>query len=121
MPPWTRGFQSTFLVRFVVICVFLYVFFGMCFFGYVVVFVLWYVDVCSSKAVLGVAFLHGEARVTICWTQGVTHFKKRAGLRMCLKPIASLLLLAMISGHCVAPRCAHSKSCAQSFVLNRML
>ena len=61
------------------------------------VFVLWFLccgmfDVCSSKAVLGVVFLHGEARVTSCWTQGVTHFKKRAGLRMWLNPIASLML-----------------------------
>ena len=41
---------------------------------------------------LGVVFLHGEARVTSCWKQGVTHFKKRAGLRMWLNPIASLML-----------------------------
>ena len=61
----------------------------LCFLWFVVVFVLWYVGVCLSKAVLE-SFFHGEARVTICWTQGVTHPKKKAGLRVLLNPIASL-------------------------------
>ena len=88
---------------------------------------LWYVDVCLSKAVLGVAFLHGEARVTICWTQGVTHLKKKAGLRMWSETDRVAVVIGddfwTLSGKFIVspPRCVHSKSCAQSFVLNRML
>ena len=85
----------------VVCCVFVvYVFFvvGMlwvfrcilCFLWYVVVFC---VVVCLRLFVesgVGVLFFYGEARVTICWTQSVTHPKKKAGLRVLLNPIASL-------------------------------
>ena len=88
-----RVFQSTFLVRFVVICVFCCILCflrNVCFLGMLSFLCCCMFACVLSKAVLGVAFLHGEARVTICWTQGVTHFNKRAGLRMCLKPIASL-------------------------------
>ena len=63
----------------------LFVVFCVCVFGYVVVFVL-----CFGSGI-GSGFSSRRSEVTICWTQGITHFKKRAGLRMCLKPIASLL------------------------------
>ena len=49
-------------------------------------FVLWYVDGCFSKALLGVAFLHGEARVTICWTQGVIHLQEECGIADVVEP-----------------------------------
>ena len=80
---WCLYFCGTLCVLWFIVFLLYFVFLW-----YVVVFVLWYVCVCVSKDVLGVVFLHGEARVTICWTQGVIHFKKRAELRMWLNLIA---------------------------------